>query len=174
MCLVRLILAIQLHNHYFASVFRFFDTRQSVTGRLIHVCLICLEFNCEQFTVEVYTSWSQHTTFCLTVKWISIPVQYNSSLMMMKNESVFNSLLVDNYLITFFLDMCLSEPCLFLSLSCYKLLVFYITCITVHLVKPGSPRQWEPFRWQNWNNRYPVQNNEIYTCSLRFLPNCTK
>ena len=84
----------------------------------------------------------------------------------MKSESLFNSLLVDNYLITFFLGMCLSEPCLFLSLSCYKLLVFYITCITVHLLKPGSPRQWEPFRWQNWNNR--LQHIQIYQSNILY------
>ena len=48
--------------------------------------------------------------------------------------------------------------------------------VTVSLLKPGSPRQWKPIRWQNWNNRFqhfqiqpikcPVQNNEILTCSL--------
>ena len=104
MCLVRLILTIQLHNHYFVSVFRFFYTRQSVTGRLIHVhvhvCLICLEFNCEQFTVEVIAAY--YILFdCKMNKLV-----YLSDTNLMKSESVFNSLLADNYLLTFFLDMC--------------------------------------------------------------------
>ena len=48
--------------------------------------------------------------------------------------------------------------------------------VTVRLLKPGSPRQWKPNTWQNWNNRFQqfqiqvincqVQNNEISTYLL--------
>ena len=54
---------------------------------------------------------------------------------------------------------------------------------TVHLLKPGPPRQWKPIRRQNWNNRFQhfqiqpikclVQNNEISTCSLTGDVNAT-